>query len=89
MFKLMIEKNVQIKTMEEKIEKFLKEKEKFTQLVIAPIISIPITLSRTASTSITVESTSTIGDLNKLLQELTHQKQENERLHKNFKNLEA
>lgn len=41
------------------------------------------------STSATTESTSTVGDLNKVLQELTHQKQENERLHKKFKNLET
>jgi len=89
--KLIIEQNVKIKTMEEKIEKFLKEKEKFTQLDIAPITVIPITVSKTIgeSTSATVEYPSTAGDLNKFLQELTHQKQENERLHKKFKNLEA
>ena len=66
-----------------------KEKEKFTQLAITTITTIPITLSRTTSTSITAESASTKGHLNKLLQELTHQKQENGRPHKNFKNLEA
>lgn len=40
--------------MEDQIEKFLKEKEKFNQLAIAPITTIPITMSRTLE-----ESTST------------------------------
>lgn len=67
-FKLIIEKNLQIKTTEEKIEKLLKEKEKFTQLAIAPITTIPIIVSRMAGeyTLATWESTSTTYDLNKL-----------------------
>ena len=54
--------------MEEQIEKLLKEKEQSTQLAIAPITAIPITVSRAAweSTSATAESTSTAGDLNKV-----------------------
>jgi len=64
MFKLIIEQNVQIKTMNKRIEKFPKEKEKSTQLVIDPITTIHIIVSRTLgeSTSATTKSTSTTGD---------------------------
>jgi len=54
MIKLIIEKNVQIKIMEEKIEKLLKEKEEYSQIAISPITTISIIVSRTAG-----ESTST------------------------------
>lgn len=77
--------------MEEHIEKLLKEKEQSIQLAIAPITTIPIKVSRIAgeSTSATTKSASKVGDLDKVLHELTHQKQENESLHKKFKNLET
>lgn len=58
MLKLIIEHNVEIKTMEEQIEKFLKEKEQFIELDITTITVIPIIVSRTVgeSTLATTES---------------------------------
>jgi len=69
----------------------LKEKEESTKVAIAPITTIPITVARTTgeSTSATIESTSTTGDLNKVIQELSLQRHENEKLQKKFKNVET
>lgn len=55
--------------MEEKIESLLKEKEKSTQVAIARITTIPITVTGTIgeSTLATTKSTSTIGDINKVI----------------------
>ena len=62
MLKLIIEKNVQIKEMEEQIEKLLKEKEEVGQLTIAPVTSIPITVAGTID-----DLTSVPNDLNKVM----------------------
>lgn len=75
MLKLIIEKNIQLKKMEEHIEELLKEKET-TQFSMVPIIVVPIVVlgTKPSSSSTTVESTSTKADLTKLAQELSIQK---------------
>lgn len=91
MLKLIIEQNIQINKIEEQIETLLKEKEHSKQVYIAPIKTILIKVAGTVeeSTSETTESTSTTSDLNKLIHELSLQRQENEKLQKKFKNLET
>lgn len=69
MLKLIIEKNVQIKEMEEQMEKLLKEKEDVVKLAMNTITSIPIFVART-----TEDSTSTSSDLNKLMQDRSLQR---------------
>lgn len=69
MLKLIIERNIQIKKTEEQIETFLKEKERSAQLSIAPNTTISIIVAEIGGESIstTTVSTSTTGDLNKVI----------------------
>lgn len=75
--------------MEEQIEQLLKEKE-ITQFSMVPIIEVPIEVVGTepSSSSTNIESTSTTADPTRLAQELSIQKQENQKLLQKFQNLE-
>lgn len=81
MLKLIIEQNIQLKKMEEQIEELLKEKE-VTQLAMVPLKTVLIAAAGTkpSSSSTTIGSTSTTTDPARLSQELSIQKQENEKL---------
>lgn len=89
MLKLIIEQNIQLKKMEERIEELLKEKETL-QLSMVPITAVPIAVAGTkpSSSSTSIESTSTAVDPARLAQELSIQKQENQKLLQKFQNLE-
>ena len=86
--KLIIEQNIQLKKMEERIEELLKEKEA-TQLAMVPLTSVPIEVAGKdpSSSSKTIESTSTSADLARLSQELSIQKHEKQKLLQKFQNL--
>jgi len=75
MLTLIIEKNIHMKEMEEQIEKLLKEKEDVAQLITSPVTTTPITVVDTIG-----DSTSTHEDLNKVVQDLSLRRQENDRL---------
>lgn len=84
MLKLIIEKNIQMKELEEQIEKLLKEKEEDAQLITSLVKTIPIVVVDT-----TGYSTSTPNDLNKVVQDLSLQTQENYKLQQKLKHVEA
>ena len=67
MLKQIIQHNIELKKMEEKIETLLKEKELSTQVIVGPIIAIPMIVVGTVgeSTSEITKSTSTTSDLKK------------------------
>jgi hypothetical protein len=58
--KLIMEHNVQIKEMEVKLEKLVKEKEKSMPMTVIPLDAVPITGISTATeaTTVKIESTS-------------------------------
>lgn len=75
MFKIIIEQNGQIKDMEVEMERLLKEKEKFSQLAIVPLTTVPILVATIArvSTSTTIEpqTTNSSNELVKAIEDLS------------------
>lgn len=71
MFMIIIEQNNDIRDMEVKLEKLLKEKEQTSQLAIVPLTTVPIAVATTlgASTS-TSEPTQTKNELVKAMYNL-------------------
>ena len=60
MLKLIMEHNAQIREMEAKMDKLIKEKEQSVQMAIIPLEAVPLTRFRTTEAAATIDIPSTI-----------------------------
>ena len=90
--KLIIDQNIQIKQMETKFEKLIKEKEDNLNMVSVPLDVVPLSqLPSTGATSTTTSSTQTpsAGQVTQTLQNMSLQSKEFEILQGQLKSLEV
>jgi glucosamine 6-phosphate synthetase-like amidotransferase/phosphosugar isomerase protein len=79
MLKLIMEQNAQIKEMEAKLEKLVKEKEKSVPMAVIPLNAVPLIGVSTATTT-SVTTTEASEKLAKSMEDMSLQGQEIERL---------
>jgi hypothetical protein len=93
MLKLLMEQNAQLKEMEAKMERLLKEKEHMNPMEVIPLSAIPISGASTAAVTAVPSATPLISqegtaDLVKSMEKMNLQETEISRLKKEFENLQ-